>query len=111
MGSANAKVYTITQGPAKVSPSIIIGKLFYHNTHLYILVDSHYFIARNIVQRLNLKPFKISQKFKIEMFDGDCVVSELVMIGEAIFIKGKEMLVDEIVFEMLDFDLILGMNF
>lgn len=72
MGGANAKVYTIIQGPANVSPSIIIGKLFYHNTYLYILVDSHNsycFIVRNIVQRLNLKPFKIAQKFKIEMFD------------------------------------------
>lgn len=61
--------------------------------------------------RLNLKPFKITQNFKIKMFDRDCVVNDLVLTREAIFIKGKELLVDLIVFDILNFDLILGMDF
>ena len=47
----------------------------------------------------------------IELSDGGSVISEMMLLGQSIMIQGRQLLVDLIVFEMPDFDMILGMDF
>ena len=64
-----------------------------------------------MIERLNLKPVKVSQPIKIELPDGVSVLTQEMLIGESVMIHGRELVVDLIVFDMPDFDVILGMDF
>lgn len=48
---------------------------------------------------------------KIELPDGVSVVTQEMLLGESVVIHGRELPVDLIVFDMPDFDVILGMDF
>lgn len=45
------------------------------------------------------------------MFDGNKVLSKLMLLGETMFLSSWGMAIDLIVFDMLNFDIILGMDF
>lgn len=63
------------------------------------------------MDRLGLKPSRITHKFKIELLGNDYVISDLILIEESIFIKGREMMADLKIFYMLNFNLIFDMDF
>ena len=110
----NARVFTVAQGEAEASPSAVTGQLLFHAVPLYALIDSgatHSFISYGIIERLGLKPIKVSQPIKIELPDGVSVVTHEMLSGESVVIHGRELAVDLVVFDMLDFDVILGMDF
>lgn len=78
-----------------------------------MLIDSsntHSFITLGIIERLELK-LTFVDIICIKMSNGDKIPSNQMLLGETVTLKSKEMIVDLIVFEMLDFDVILGMNF
>lgn len=47
----------------------------------------------------------------IEMLDGGKILSNQMIMGKIIFLRGHKMVIDLIVFNMPDFDIILGMDF
>lgn len=47
----------------------------------------------------------------IEMLDVDKILSDRILLGQIMVLKGQELKVDLIMFEMLDFYIILGMDF
>ena len=64
-----------------------------------------------MIERLGLKPTRVSRPIKIELSDGVSVVTHEMLSGESVVIHGRELAVDLIVFDMPDFDVILGMDF
>ncbi|XP_031275527.1 uncharacterized protein LOC116134023 [Pistacia vera] len=114
VGGTTARVYNMAQMQADASPSAISGQLLFHDTPLYALIDSsatHSFISYGMIKRLGLMPIRIEQAIKIELPDGEGVVTYEVLMGELVTIKGRDMMVDLIVFNMPNFDIILGMDF
>lgn len=71
---------------------------------------SHYFIVRNIIERLGLEPLVISQ-IRIKMPNEDQVHNILMLVGETVFLGGHVIIMNLIIINMLDFYVILGMNF
>lgn len=71
---------------------------------------SHYFIVRNIIERLGLELLVISQ-IRIKMPNEDQVHNILMLVGETIFLGGHVIIMNLIIINMLDFYVILGMNF
>lgn len=45
------------------------------------------------------------------MLDGDKILSNQILLGKTIFLRNREMIVDLIVFDMFNFDIILGIDF
>lgn len=91
----------------------MVSQLTFHYCPLYTLINSgvtHYFIARVIVGRLGLKPIIVLQ-IKIKMLDRDKIQSSQMLIGELVFLRDREMVRDLIVMDMLDFDMILNIDF
>ncbi|XP_031259918.1 uncharacterized protein LOC116118084 [Pistacia vera] len=110
----NARVFTVAQGEVEASPSAVTGQLFFHTFPLYALIDSgatHSFMSHGMIERLGLKPVVVDQPIRIELPDGISVLTREMLPGESVMIHGRELLVDLIVFDMPDFDVILGMDF
>lgn len=70
----------------------------------------YYFIIRSILERLRLKLVTIPQ-IDIEMPNGDRIHSSNMLIGEMISQGGQKMVVDLMVMDMLNFDVILDIDF
>lgn len=45
------------------------------------------------------------------MLDGDKILSNQILLGKTMFLRNREMIVDLIVFDMFNFDIILGIDF
>ncbi|XP_044502571.1 uncharacterized protein LOC123223472 [Mangifera indica] len=113
VGGGQARVYTITQAQAETYPSVVTGQLLFYTIPLYALIDSgatHSFIAQGLVERLRLKPTVVNH-INTEMLDGDNILSDSMLLHQTVELKGRELIVDLIMFDMLDFDIILGMDF
>ena len=80
---------------------------------LYALIDSkatHSIIAQGVIKRLELLPERVDHDIRVELPDGKSVLTDEVLTGEKVFISGRNG-VRLIVFEMPNFDVILGMDF
>ncbi|XP_031278330.1 uncharacterized protein LOC116136801 [Pistacia vera] len=114
VGNTIARVYNVAQMQADARASAVTGQLLFHDTLLYALIDSgatHSFISYGMIKRLGLMPIRVEQTIRIELPDGEGVVTNEVLIGELVTIKGRDMMVDLIVFNTPDFYVILGMDF
>lgn len=49
-------------------------------------------------------------RISIKMFDSDKILNDIMFLGQMVILKGQELLVDLIVFEMPNSNMILGMN-
>lgn len=88
-GTTNARVFTVAQGEAEVSPSAVTGQLLFHSIPLYALIDSgatHSFISYGMIERLGLKPTRVTQPFKIELLDGVSVLTQEMLSRESMVI-------------------------
>ncbi|XP_031261164.1 uncharacterized protein LOC116119363 [Pistacia vera] len=111
---STTRVYSVAQKEAEANPSVVIGQLQFHSTSLYVLIDSgatHSFILYGIIKRLGLEPCKVEHAVKIEMPKRENYVVNKLLMGETIVIDRHELNVDLTVFDMPNFDMILGMDF
>ena len=63
----SARVFTVAQGEAEASPSAVTGQLLFHAVPLYALIDSgaiHSFITHGMIERLGLKPIRVSHPLR-----------------------------------------------
>lgn len=82
----------------------------------YLGITSQYqcytlLVTRSIMERKGLNPILMAQKMRIESFDKDTQISNKMLLGQIIVMKGKHMLVALIVFNMPNFNMILGIDF
>lgn len=62
------------------------------------------------MQRLGLEAIVVSH-ISIKMPNGDNILSDNMLLGQIVALKDKEMTIDLIVFEVPNFNMILGMEF
>ena len=67
-------------------------------------------MSLGVVERVRLTPSKITQPIQIELLEGDNVVANSVLKGETISIHRRGLDVELIIFNMLNFDIILSMD-
>lgn len=90
-----------------------MGQLIFHSSLLYTLIDfdaTYSFVASGIKKKIRLKPILVSQ-VSIEISNRDKVHNKYIWIGETTSLGGKKLVVNLIVMDMLNFGLILGMDF
>lgn len=89
-----------------------MGQLTFHSCPLYVSIDfgtTHNFIAWGMVKILRLEP-TIVDYISIEMLDGVRIISNQMLLSETIVLRGWELVIDLIEFNMLDFDVIHNMD-
>lgn len=71
---------------------------------------THSFITHGIIERLGLKPTFVGSICN-EILDRDNIPCNQMLLGKTVALRGKEMEINLIVFDMSDFDMILGIDF
>lgn len=91
----------------------MIGQLTFYFCHFYVLIDSsitHSFITRGIIERLGIEPTYVDD-ICIKMSDGDKILSNQMLLGKTMSLRGKYMTTNLVVLDMLNFNVILDMDF
>jgi hypothetical protein len=101
------------QEEAKATPNIVAGTLQLNCLPMYVLFDygaTHSFVTNKLVGKLGKNPCRAKKGFTISTTLGTNININHVFKGIRIDIKGYEMRVYLIPFELHDFDVILGME-
>ena len=106
-------VYMVTQQAADATPDVVTGTISLFDTNAHVLVDSgatHSFISREFIERvgIEMRPTECSMVFLLPT--GDSLIANRVYKGSKVTIESHEFEADLIVLDILDFDIILSMD-
>ena len=107
-------MYALTQGEAKTGTSkVVVGQISVAYTSAYTLIDSgtsHSFVSATFVKKLDMVPDLLDEMCIVSLPLGENLTSRFSFKVVPIKVAGRELLVDLIVLEMVDYDVILGMD-
>ncbi|KAF5454930.1 hypothetical protein F2P56_024559 [Juglans regia] len=110
---AIARVYTLTPVDAEASNDVVTGKLSLFSRHASILFDSgatHSFISNHYAPLAEKIPEPLEPSMYVATPSGDHIICDSMLIGCPIKIQGRILPADLIIFNMSEFDVILGMD-
>ena len=103
----------MTQSEATDSKTVVTGQLSSAGTLLSVLFDSgatHSFVSTRVMDRLCRPGSELDRPKVVILPRGDQVVSRRGIRALPVTVDGRELHVDVMELEMVDFDLILGMD-
>ncbi|PKA48706.1 RNA-directed DNA polymerase like [Apostasia shenzhenica] len=106
------RVYALTRQEAQDSPDVIAGTLSLNDSPVIVLFDSgasHSFISESIIQKLQLETCPLDEVLHVALPTGITIEVKL-FVKVKIKIKNKEFWAELIVVPIIEFDVILGMN-
>ncbi|KAL5557270.1 hypothetical protein UlMin_039506 [Ulmus minor] len=111
----NARIYAYTKGDAEAGGSkVVTGQLPVANMVARVLIDSgatHSFISVIFADSLHRSKDTIRQAFRTVLPSGDIMLSSYWLRVMPIVVSEREMGVDLVVLDMVNYDVILGMDF
>ena len=111
----NARVYAYTKGDAEAGGSkVVTGQLPVAYVLARVLIDSgatHSFISTVFADSLHRSKDTIRQTFRTVLPSGDIMLSSYWLRAVPVVVSEREMSVDLVVLDMVDYDVILGMDF
>ncbi|KAL5583419.1 hypothetical protein UlMin_015861 [Ulmus minor] len=111
----NARVYAYTKGDAEAGGSkVITGQLLVAYVLARVLIDSgatHSFISTVFADSLHRSKDTIRQTFRTVLPSGEIMLSSYWLRAVPVVVSEREMSVDLVVLDMIDYDVILGMDF
>ncbi|KAL5541801.1 hypothetical protein UlMin_009511 [Ulmus minor] len=111
----NARIYAYTKGDAEAGGSkVVTGQLPVANMVARVLIDSgatHSFISAIFADSLHRSKDTIRQTFRTVLPSGDIMLSSYWLRAVPVVVSEREMSVDLVVLDMIDYDVILGMDF
>ncbi|XP_024031884.1 uncharacterized protein LOC112094643 [Morus notabilis] len=112
---ANAHLMTYTKEEAEAGTSnVVTGQLTVAHVPARALFDSgatHTFASVEFVKRILHPQERIRQAFKIALPSGDVLLSSHWLRHVPVEIAGRELSADLVVLNLVDYDVILGMDF
>ncbi|XP_062102975.1 uncharacterized protein LOC133813966 [Humulus lupulus] len=102
----NARIFAISHTDAEASNPVVSSEISIVSIPTYALIDSgatHSFASMTYAKRLGRSSEKLSEWFSTMLPSGEILYS-------SIYIDGRELYVDQVVLEMHDYDVILGMD-
>ena len=91
----------------------MVGQISIAHTLAYALIDSgasHSFVFANFVKKLDMVPDLLDEMCIVSLPSGENLTSHFGFKATPIKIVGRELPIDLIILEMVDYDLILGMD-
>ncbi|KAL5573275.1 hypothetical protein UlMin_022872 [Ulmus minor] len=111
----NARIYAYTKGDAEAGGSkVVTGQLPVANMVARVLIDSgatHSFISVIFADCLHRSKDTIRQTFRTVLPSGDIMLSNYWLRAVPVVVSERELSVDLVVLDMIDYDVILGMDF
>src|SRR5690606_33586555 len=111
----NARIYIHTKGEAEARGSkVVTGQLHVVNKLARVLFESratHSFISTMFADCLGRNKGNIRQTFRMTLPFCDVMLSNYWLRTVPMVISERELSIDLIILDMIDYDVILGMNF
>ncbi|XP_075494680.1 uncharacterized protein LOC142532249 [Primulina tabacum] len=107
------RAYVMNAKQAEPDTTLIIGRILLAGIATYALLDSeatHSFISESFVKKLRILPVDIESRFRITVPSGEHMVSSSVVKNVELKLQKNIIRADHIVLPMLEFDIILGMD-
>ncbi|XP_040996120.1 uncharacterized protein LOC121242300 [Juglans microcarpa x Juglans regia] len=111
--TAPARVFALTSGEAEDKNDVITGTLSLFSNNATVLFDSgatHSFVSMTYARLCTLETKKLKSKLLVATPTGNSVVCDEFLPGSPVTIEGRSMPADLIGFNMIGFDVILGMD-
>ena len=92
---------------------MVAGQIFIAHTSVYALIDSgasHSFVSALFVKKLDMEPTLLDEVYVVSLPLGENLTSQFSFKEVHVKVVGRELPVDLIVLEMVDYDVILGMD-
>ncbi|XP_073019465.1 uncharacterized protein [Primulina eburnea] len=107
----NAKVFSMTQEEADDANDVVTGTIFIQQVHAYVLFDyTHSFMSKIFAKKLGCKPENLTEPFWIATPTSRAIETREIYRDCKISIGNQTFSVDLIQLIMVDFDIILGMD-
>ena len=107
-------MYALIQGEAEAGTSKVVpGQISIAHTSAYTLIDyvaSHSFVSATFVKKLDMAPDLLGEMCIVSLPSGENLTSRFSFKNVSIKVTGREFPIDLIVLEMVDYDVILGMD-
>ena len=108
------RVYALTQGEVEADTSqVVAGQISVAHTSAYALIDSgasYSFVFAMFVKKLDMKLVLLGEVCVASLLSGETLTSQFCFKEVPVKIIGRELPIDLIVLEMVDYDVILGMD-
>ncbi|KAL5540692.1 hypothetical protein UlMin_043344 [Ulmus minor] len=115
MPEPTARVYAYTKRDAETgSTDVVTGQLLVTNCYARVLFDSgatHSFVSHTFADCLGRERNRIDQVFRTALPSGEILLSSYWLREVPINIADKELRVNLVILKMVDYDVILGMDF
>ena len=112
-GQGQARVYAMTRQDARASNAVVSGIISICSQRAYVLFDpgsTHSYVSIYFAKLLNKEPIKLDHSFMVATPIGEPLLVSHVYKSCEVSLEGKESLVDLMILDMIDFDVILGMD-
>ncbi|XP_030958976.1 uncharacterized protein LOC115980923 [Quercus lobata] len=107
------RVYALTTQDAQATDTVVVGILPLFSAHAKVLFDpgsTHSFVSCAFAKNHDKSPELLDFELSVSTPVGDTLMTNLVLKSCIICIEGRELLADLVLFDMHDFDVILGMD-
>ena len=108
-----ARVFAVTQQEADVAPEVMTGTIQVFDRDTYVLIDpgaTHSFISAKFIAQVNIEIQPIDCSMVVSLPTGDSLIADRVYMGCRVIIEGHEFIANLVLLDILDFDVILGMD-
>ncbi|XP_073017461.1 uncharacterized protein [Primulina eburnea] len=109
----NARVFAMTQEEADDASDVVSGTIFIQQVPAYVLFDcgaTHSFMSKRFAKKLGRKPDKLTEPFRIATPTSRAIETDEIYRDCKISISDQTFSADLIQLIMVDFDVILGMD-
>ena len=92
---------------------VVVGQIFIAHISAYTLIDSrasHLFVSAMFVKKLYIEPVLLDEVCVVSLPSGEKLTSRFSFKEVPVEVAGRKLPVDLIVVEMIDYDVILGMD-
>ncbi|KAJ1431582.1 Retrotransposon gag domain [Sesbania bispinosa] len=112
-GRGQARVFAITRQDAQASNAVVAGILCICSRDAHVLFDpgaTHSFVSLSFATQLGKSPSSLDETLAVTTPVGEILLADCVYRSCVISIGGKELFANLIALDMVDFDVILGMD-
>ncbi|XP_028075669.1 uncharacterized protein LOC114277904 [Camellia sinensis] len=111
--TSQGRAFALTQRDTQANPEVVTGIIYVFSREAHVLIDpgsTHSFVSLSFSLHADKPIEPLGYCLSITTPIGDCVIIEEVYRGCLLQLGNREMVADLLPLEMLDFDLILGMD-
>jgi hypothetical protein len=112
--TTHARLHAMTQQEGRASPEVIIGTLLIFGQPAFTLIDpgaTHSFMSSKFALHANVPSSPLLGEWYVSLPSGDILGIDWVFRGCGVTVEGYILEADLIPIEIVDFDVILGMDF